>query len=114
MEPVELARPEKRRENACRPASDQRLRGGLNVYLSRTSSVGKEEAGFRLPPTGLARRPRRSCGVSIGLLGVSRGFSRRGTSSAPVDFRISFERLMSSDVSQWTDSKIPPFNRRPS
>ena len=35
-------------------------------------------------------------------------------SSAPVIFMMSLARLISSEVSQWTDSKIPPSFTRPS
>ena len=36
------------------------------------------------------------------------------TSSPPADFRTSFARLISSAVSQCTESRISPFCRRPS
>ena len=35
-------------------------------------------------------------------------------SSAPVRFRMSFARVISSDVAQWTDSRTPPSFTRPS
>jgi hypothetical protein len=35
-------------------------------------------------------------------------------SSAPLDFNKSLARLICADVSQWTDSRVPPFLTRPS
>lgn len=70
---------------------------------------------MRLPPLGLIGRASSFSGrVTIRLLGSTDASPVDDTSSAFVVFRTSLARLISSDVSQCTDRRIPPFCSRPS